>query len=494
MQNLAPAHLFKDKQFFTAGVEKFPQIVDVRLKFQYIYFFSIISLTILITLAVLFFNRFHALKQYSKFIEENSLFVNHLYQLRLHVANIESASKGYMLTSDENFLAPVAHQRENIDLILKALNILAEDNREQKDQLRELRTTIIRNLNMMNWNTGRINREDTFGLGRSLQDSKILLDQFNEQSAQLSETRRAEGERFKAIKAQYEQITPSYFQYVLWFAGFITLLTFYYLHREVKMRMRYQEELELKLRELNRSNAELEQFSFVASHDLQEPLRKIRTFNDRLLFTHGNSLSPEAKEMVEKVNTASANMQEMIRDMVGFTDLIQSDDKLGYVDLNRLIEQVKKEFPDFNVNAELTMDDLPVITGYPNQLRVLFRALIDNSLKFSRSGEMIRIRIRYDQVEGDHKAVYHQLTLSDNGIGFHHQFSGKIFGIFQRLHGPHSDYQGRGIGLAMAKRVMINHQGDIHAQSITGKGSSFILRFPQYIPVGQPPTTSPPLT
>ncbi len=451
----------------------------MRLKIQYIYFFSIVSLTILVTLAVLFFNRFYALKQYSKFIEENSLFVNHLYQLRLQVANMESASKGYMLTRDDAFLAPVEHQRENIDLLLGALNILAEDNREQKDQLRELRTTIIRVVNRMNWNTGRFGREDTFGLVRTLQDSKVLFDQFHEQSAQLSETRRAEGERFRVIKAQYEQITPSYFQYVLWFAGFVTLLSFYYLHREVKMRKRYQEELELKLRELNRSNAELEQFSYVASHDLQEPLRKIRTFNDRLLFTHGDSLSPEVREMVDKVNSASANMQEMIRDMVGFTDLIQSEDKLGYVDLNRLIDHVRKEFPGFDEKAELTMDDLPVITGYPAQLRVLFRALIDNSLKFSQKGELTRIRIRYDRVEGDNYSVYHQLTFSDNGIGFHHQFSGKIFGIFQRLHGPNSDYQGRGIGLAMAKRVMINHQGDIHAQSITGKGSSFILRFPQ---------------
>jgi light-regulated signal transduction histidine kinase (bacteriophytochrome) len=174
--------------------------------------------------------------------------------------------------------------------------------------------------------------------------------------------------------------------------------------------------------------------------------------------------------------------------MVNFTNLLNRNDKLKDTDLNLVLENCFKQMG--NVIAEkrpiLKYDQLPVISGYSDQLTILFRSLLDNALKFSKPGERPFIYIRYRKVEGaeelsqnkKEKVFYHQVVIQDNGIGFDNEFASKIFMIFQRLHNQGSPYHGKGIGLAICQRVMSNHNGIITAKGEPGKGASILMYFP----------------
>jgi len=330
--------------------------------------------------------------------------------------------------------------------------------------------------------------DDTAGLFNSIMYGKALMEQFATTSQQIVKEEEQTALSNQKNKNLFELITPGYFNIILVFSAILTLVSFFFVLRQMRMRVRYQRELERRLNELHRSNAEMEQFTFVASHDLQEPLRKIRTFADRLQVKYSDNLDPEAAYMLGRMNVSAKRLQELINDMVNFTNLLNRNDKLIDTDLNLVLENCFKQLS--NVIAEkrpiLKYDQLPVINGYSDQLTILFRSLLDNALKFSKPGERPFIYIRYRKVEGaeefsqnkKQKVFYHQVVIQDNGIGFDNEFASKIFMIFQRLHNQGSPYHGKGIGLAICQRVMSNHNGIITAKGEPGQGASILMYFP----------------
>ncbi len=283
------------------------------------------------------------------------------------------------------------------------------------------------------------------------------------------------------------RVEEGYFNTISIWAGIITLVAFYFINREVRIRARYQAELEKKLRELNRSNAELEQFAYIASHDLQEPLRKIRTFTDKLMFRHGEELGEDTVNMLKRIEASAQMMQELIQEMLHFTSLIHREDKMSPADLNEVLTKVMNDFKEQaqSRGAIIQIDRLPMITGNEQQLVLLFRSLIDNAFKFSKPGEPPEINILYRQVDGSREEdphlagkSFYRIILEDKGIGFSNEFAEKIFMIFQRLHTRQSGYRGKGIGLAIAQRIMSNHNGVIMARGLINGGATFIMYFP----------------
>ncbi len=136
------------------------------------------------------------------------------------------------------------------------------------------------------------------------------------------------------LKELFEDYYPSYFNTISIWAGIVTMVSFYFIQREMKMRARYQLELEKKLHELNRSNSELKQFAYIASHDLQEPLRKIRTFSDKLVVKHKDEVDSDSKMVISRIEASAERMQELIQDMLNFTNLVNREDKMETIDLN----------------------------------------------------------------------------------------------------------------------------------------------------------------
>lgn len=236
--------------------------------------------------------------------------------------------------------------------------------------------------------------------------------------------------------------------------------------------------------ELEISNAELQQYAFLASHDLQEPLRKIITFinviGERFLVNR-----PEAALYMGKVISSTERMRNLINDLLNYSKLSVTSE-YTVTDLNALLQDTISdlELSIQEINAEIITSDLPAIEAIPGQIRQVFQNIISNALKFSRKGTAPVIKIWSEKTDektlagnastfGDYLRIY----IQDNGIGFHEMYLDKIFTIFQRLHCK-QEYEGTGIGLAIVKKIIEKHNGLLTATSKEGEGATFILVLP----------------
>ncbi|MEJ7739018.1 MAG: ATP-binding protein [Chitinophagaceae bacterium] len=245
--------------------------------------------------------------------------------------------------------------------------------------------------------------------------------------------------------------------------------------------------LEQKNRELERSNDELASFSYVASHDLQEPLRKIQTFSKLIIEKDLAALSEKGKNYLKRIESASQRMQLLIDDLLTFSRTSTYPKNFALADLNILLEEVKRELKDAidEKNVVIESGSLPVARVIAFQLRQLLENLIFNSIKYSKPKVPPCIQITYDLVPGLSIKIpgvladksYHKLSIIDNGIGFNQKYASRIFELFQRLHGK-QEYPGTGLGLAICKKIVENHHGFIEAHGEPERGAIFMIYFP----------------
>jgi signal transduction histidine kinase len=246
---------------------------------------------------------------------------------------------------------------------------------------------------------------------------------------------------------------------------------------------------EALVKDLKRSNANLEDFAFAASHDLQEPLRKIHFFAHRIRTSYAEVLGEDGMDMFNRMEIATHRMRNLIDDLLEYSQTAQKPREQNDVDLNEIVTEVISDLePVINEKkARITSDKLPVIKGDGPQLRQLFQNLLSNSLKYTNPERTPFISIRTETTTGRQSGFtltaeyfsrrYHLIEIADNGIGFNQEDADKIFNVFQRLHGK-NEYSGTGVGLAIVKKVVENHEGCIMAKGNPGEGAIFRILLP----------------
>lgn len=260
------------------------------------------------------------------------------------------------------------------------------------------------------------------------------------------------------------------------------------LRQEIGMRREKEEELRIYAARLERSNRDLQDFSFVASHDLQEPLRKIRTFCDKIEKSHSERLDENGRDYFKRVRGAAKRMQDLIEDVLDYSRLSTRAGPFAMEDLSRVVRDVIIDLkePVEKADARIEVGELPSIEVDSGQIRRLFQNLLSNALKF-RASESPVIKVQAQRLgEGAGPRAtdpgsdeLYWISVEDNGIGFDEKYLDRIFMPFERLHSGNSPYEGTGMGLAVCRKIVERHGGTITARSAPGKGATFIVVLPK---------------
>ena len=242
---------------------------------------------------------------------------------------------------------------------------------------------------------------------------------------------------------------------------------------EEKIRLLNDQLIENNL-QLKATIEELDRFAYVASHDLQEPLRKILVFSDKIQTKYRDSIDEELYRNLEKIVRASGRMQSLINDLLRFSRQTTGNEEFAELPLNDLLHEVMNDMETDieKTSAQIKLSELPKVWGIPSQMRQLFQNLISNAIKFRKPDTVPVIHIY-----GEGKGEYYRVVIQDNGIGFDAKYADEIFMVFKRLHSYH-EFEGSGVGLSICKKIIERHNGLIKAESKLGGGARFIVDFP----------------
>lgn len=464
-----------------------------------------VAIVLLIANAVVSFRAVNTLVQNNDRVVQTMQVIETLSEALSAVKDAETSQRGYIITGDPSFLAQYDAARPQVTATLSRLKELTSDTPDQQIRINSFENAIERRMETLQHNLQLRVRGGVETLVRqgSMLAGKSEMDEVRRIGAEIQ----AEEDRLLAIRTEQSRTSSQNTLLTFLAANALTLallaLVYYLLVRDLRQRKRVAEELkvahdQLEIRvkdrtveladantELERSNRELQDFAFVASHDLQEPLRKIQAFGDRLRTKHGSEMNDEAQDYLRRMQNAASRMHRLINDLLTFSRVTTKAQPFEPTDLNAATLDV---LSDLEVRIQETggrveVGDLPTIDADPLQVRQLLQNLIGNALKFHRPDAPPIIKIDgqfFKDRENENlngAGEMYRLSIEDNGIGFEEKYLDRIFTPFQRLHGR-NEFEGTGIGLAVCRKIVERHGGTLTALSKPGAGSTFIATLP----------------
>ncbi len=248
---------------------------------------------------------------------------------------------------------------------------------------------------------------------------------------------------------------------------------------DITARKEAQKAVDLYIKKLEWSNRELQDFAYIASHDLQEPLRAIQAFGERLKVKNGDNLTEEGQDYLERMQAAAGRMRVLIHDLLAFSRVTTKAKPFSAVDLTQMTRLAVTDLHNSLQEVEGTVEigELPILEADATQMRQLMQNLIGNALKFHREDELPAVKVSCQILAEDV-----QIVVEDNGIGFDQKYAARIFTPFQRLHSQRK-YAGTGIGLAICRKIVERHHGTISVESVLGQGTRFIVVLPKKQPL-----------
>ncbi len=393
------------------------------------------------------------------------------------MTDAETAQRGFLLTGREAYLEPYNQAIPIVQQHFPQLRQLISDNPEQMQRLDRVEPLAAIKLEVMQKviKVRRIQAENFKVPIETLEYGKQVMDDMRREVGEMKDAEN------KLLSARQQRANAAAKQTLLLIplAGLISILftafAFIAIYRELARRRRAEEQTRVLNQELGRSNRELQDFAYVASHDLQEPLRKIQAFGDRLKSKYGSTLNDEGRDYLDRMQNAARRMHTLINDLLAYSRVATKVQPFTPVDLNQVAREV---LGDLEVGAQqsggrVEVSELPVLDADALQMRQLLQNLIGNALKFHLPERTPVVRVTAETM-GDGLC---QIAVADNGIGFEEKYLDRIFTPFQRLHGR-SEYEGTGMGLAVCRRIAERHGGAITAQSIPGQGTTFLVTLP----------------
>lgn len=438
----------------------------------------------------------------TKYLLENANRLNHTIEVskRLEVItkqlkDAEAAIRGYNLTKEPSFLKPSMEERsKKIEQEYLLLRKITADNPQQQrhlDTLKRLLSVKYRQLMMGEQKDTLLGALISVNEGErsmDLLDNKVQ-DMIHIEEIQLHEN----SELFNFFNALWIPIifASSILAILIGIYSYLTLTKEFRLQLHIEKRLKsFQRDLQQNIALLNKTNQELEQFAYVASHDLQEPLRKISTFSDRLQLKYKNDLPADAQQMLDRMVAAVVRMRVLINDLLIFSRAGRiTTESISPVDMNALLQDVLSDIEISLQEHHVAVHypaPLPVIEGSATSFHQLLMNILTNAVKFAHPERPLEITITYQLIKGKDVNIikenmanddFCRICLEDNGIGFDQNYAERIFLLFQRLHGI-SEYSGTGIGLAICKKIVDSHHGYIMAYGYPDKGATFVIILP----------------